>query len=65
MWRVSFCLFVLLLAPAAPSRADDSPEWTQCTARPSADITNDAIIAACTSILDTAKEPADRPKRSQ
>jgi tetratricopeptide (TPR) repeat protein len=51
---------MLLVAPAAPGYADDTPEWTLCSTRPSAGITNDAIIAACTSVLDAAKEPADR-----
>ncbi|HXO01699.1 MAG TPA: tetratricopeptide repeat protein [Stellaceae bacterium] len=60
MRKMWLCLFVLLLAPASPSQADDSPEWTQCTGRPSAEITNDAMIAACTSVLDAAKEPLDR-----
>jgi tetratricopeptide (TPR) repeat protein len=55
-----FYLFVLLIAPAVPGNTEDMPEWTQCTARPNAEITNDGIIAACTSVLDAAKEPPDR-----
>jgi tetratricopeptide (TPR) repeat protein len=34
--------------------------WTLCTDRPSTGTSNDAVIAACTAVLDAAKEPPDR-----
>ena len=60
MWRIRLSIVALLLAPAAPSLAEDSPEWTRCTTPPTAELTTDAIVVACTSVLDAAKEPADR-----
>jgi tetratricopeptide (TPR) repeat protein len=53
-------LFLILVIRAAPSLADDSPEWTTCVTRPGSETTNDAIVAACTAVLDAAKEPPGR-----
>lgn len=60
MHRLWSCLllFALALMPAAASAADDSPEWIACAAR--ADTTESAIIAACTAVIEAAKEPAAR-----
>jgi tetratricopeptide (TPR) repeat protein len=60
MRRIWPYILVLQVVSAAPVRAEDSPEWTQCTARPTAELTDDTIVAACTSVLDAAKEPPDR-----
>ena len=60
MQRLSLCslLLVLALTPTASSAAEDSPEWVACTAR--AGTTDNAIVAACTSVLSATKEPPNR-----
>jgi tetratricopeptide (TPR) repeat protein len=60
MRLVWLCSVPILVIPVGPSLAEDSPEWTICVARAGPAITSDAIVAACTSILDAAKEPPDR-----
>ena len=60
MFRGWLCLLLSLplILPAAQARAEDSPEWTQCTHPAATD--DKAIIAACTKVIEAATEPPDR-----
>jgi tetratricopeptide (TPR) repeat protein len=59
LWLCLLASFPLILS-APPSRAEDSPEWTACVAHPGPQATDDAIVSACTTVLDAAKEPRNR-----
>ena len=60
MRRFWLYLLAVMVVPAAPSLAEESAEWTQCTAPLNAGISDEAIVGACSSILEAAKEPTDR-----
>lgn len=62
MFRAWLCLLLSLpvILPAAQARAEDSPEWTQCTQRPDEGADDKAVIAACTTVIEAATEPPAR-----
>lgn len=53
----AYLLCLPLMAVPALSRAEDSPGWTICTGQPSAELTDDRIVTACTAVLDAAQLP--------
>ncbi|HXC30301.1 MAG TPA: tetratricopeptide repeat protein [Stellaceae bacterium] len=60
IWPRLLAPCLLLLLAAVPGRAEDSPEWTQCTQRPDTGTDDNAVIAACTKVIEAAQEPPDR-----